>query len=146
MLSQQLKGNVQFLHSVSSWEEAIKESAGPLSKGGNITEKYVDDMIENVHKNGPYIVIVPGIAMPHAQNNDNSVVKTGVSLLKLEEPVAFPEGKEVNLLFTLAAEDTTGHLDLISDLSSLLIEDDVQEKLEQLNSEEEILDLIQTVE
>ncbi|WP_394173166.1 PTS sugar transporter subunit IIA [Guptibacillus hwajinpoensis] len=146
MLSQHLKGNVQFLNSVSSWEEAIKKSATPLSKGGNITEKYVDDMIQNVHDNGPYIVIVPGIAMPHAQNNDNSVVKTGVSLLKLEEPVAFPEGKEVNLLFTLAAEDTTGHLDLISDLSSLLIEDDVQEKLEKLNSEEEILDLIQTVE
>ncbi|TKD72195.1 PTS sugar transporter subunit IIA [Pseudalkalibacillus hwajinpoensis] len=146
MLSQHLKGNVQFLNSVNSWEEAIKESATPLSKGGNITEKYVDDMIQNVHENGPYIVIVPGIAMPHAQNKDNSVVKTGVSLLKLEEPVAFPEGKEVNLLFTLAAEDTTGHLDLISDLSSLLIEDDVQEKLEKLNSEEEILDLIQTVE
>lgn len=146
MLSQHLKGNVQFLNSVNSWEEAIKESATPLSKGGNITEKYVDDMIQNVHENGPYIVIVPGIAMPHAQNKDNSVVKTGVSLLKLEEPVAFPEGKEVNLLFTLAAEDTTGHLDLISDLSSLLIEDDVQEKLEQLNSEEEILDLIRTVE
>ncbi|MDQ0484024.1 PTS sugar transporter subunit IIA [Guptibacillus hwajinpoensis] len=146
MLSKQLKGNVQFLHSVSSWEEAIKESATPLSKGGNITEKYVDDMIQNVHENGPYIVIVPGIAMPHAQNNDNSVVKTGVSLLKLEEPVAFPEGKEVNLLFTLAAEDTTGHLDLISDLSSLLIEDDVQEKLEQSNSEKEILELIQAVE
>ncbi|MBX0356817.1 PTS sugar transporter subunit IIA [Halobacillus sp. Nhm2S1] len=146
MLSQQLKGNIQFLNSVSTWEEAIKESATPLLDGGSITPKYVEDMIQNVHENGPYIVIVPGIAMPHAKNEDGVVKKTGISLLKLEEAVPFPENKKVNLLFTLAAEDTSGHLDLISDLSSLLIEDDVREKLEQSNSEEEILDLLQTVE
>ena len=145
MLSEQLKGNIHFLNSVSSWEEAIKESATPLLNDGSITPQYVEDMIENVHKNGPYIVIVPGIAMPHAKN-EGGVVKTGISLLKLEEAVPFPENKKVNLLFTLAAEDTSGHLDLISDLSSLLIEDEVREKLEQANSEEEILDLLQTVE
>ncbi|REJ11074.1 PTS sugar transporter subunit IIA [Halobacillus trueperi] len=145
MLSEQLKGNIHFLKSVNSWEEAISESATPLLDDGSITPKYVEDMIENVHKNGPYIVIVPGIAMPHAKN-EGGVVKTGISLLKLEEAVPFPENKKVNLLFTLAAEDTSGHLDLISDLSSLLIEDEVREKLEQANSEEEILDLLQTVE
>lgn len=145
MLSEQLKGNIHFLKSVNSWEEAITESAAPLLDDGSITPKYVEDMIENVHKNGPYIVIVPGIAMPHAKN-EGGVVKTGISLLKLEEAVPFPENKKVNLLFTLAAEDTSGHLDLISDLSSLLIEDEVREKLEQANSEEEILDLLQTVE
>lgn len=145
MLSEHLKGNIQFLNSVSSWEEAIKESAAPLRKDGNITEQYIEDMIQNVHTNGPYIVIVPGIAMPHAQN-EGGVIKTGVSLLKLDEAVSFPQEKKVNLLFTLAAEDTSGHLDLISDLSSLLIEDEVREKLEQSNSEQEILDLIQTVE
>ncbi|MGR9050560.1 PTS sugar transporter subunit IIA [Halobacillus faecis] len=146
MLSQQLKGNIHFLNSVSTWEEAIKESAAPLLDDGSITPKYVEDMIQNVHENGPYIVIVPGIAMPHAKNEDGVVKKTGISLLKLEEAVPFPENKKVNLLFTLAAEDTSGHLDLISDLSSLLIEDEVREKLEQSNSEQEILDLLQTVE
>ncbi|RDY70627.1 PTS sugar transporter subunit IIA [Halobacillus sp. SY10] len=145
MLSEQLKGNIHFLKSVNSWEEAITESAAPLLDDGSITPEYVEDMIENVHKNGPYIVIVPGIAMPHAKN-EGGVVKTGISLLKLEEAVPFPENKKVNLLFTLAAEDTSGHLDLISDLSSLLIEDEVREKLEQANSEKEILDLLQTVE
>ncbi|GEN52628.1 PTS sugar transporter subunit IIA [Halobacillus faecis] len=146
MLSQQLKGNIHFLNSVSTWEEAIKESAAPLLDDGSITPKYVEDMIQNVHENGPYIVIVPGIAMPHAKNEDGVVKKTGIALLKLEEAVPFPENKKVNLLFTLAAEDTSGHLDLISDLSSLLIEDEVREKLEQSNSEQEILDLLQTVE
>ncbi|MBN9654170.1 PTS sugar transporter subunit IIA [Halobacillus sp. GSS1] len=146
MLSEQLKGNIHFLKSVNSWEDAITESAAPLLNDGSITSKYVEDMIENVHENGPYIVIVPGIAMPHAKNEDGVVKKTGISLLKLEEAVPFPENKKVNLLFTLAAEDTSGHLDLISDLSSLLIEDDVREKLEQSKSEQEIIDLLQTVE
>lgn len=145
MLSEQLKGKIHFLNSVNSWEEAITESAAPLLNDGSITPQYVEDMIQNVHKNGPYIVIVPGIAMPHAKN-EGSVVKTGITLLKLEEAVSFPENKEVNLLFTLAAEDTSGHLDLISDLSSLLIEDEVREKLEQAECEQEILDLLATVE
>lgn len=47
-------------------------------KKGNITPKYIQDMIDNVNKNGPYIVIVPGIAMPHARN-EGGVIKTGIS-------------------------------------------------------------------
>ncbi|WP_226584068.1 PTS sugar transporter subunit IIA [Halobacillus litoralis] len=145
MLAEHLEGNVRFLESVNTWEDAIKEAASPLLYKGSITPEYIDAMINNVHTNGPYIVIVPGIAMPHAKN-ENNVVKTDVSLLKLEQSVQFPEDKEVNILFVLAAEDSDGHLDLISDLSSVLIEDEVKEKLENSTSEQEILDLLETVE
>ncbi|WP_191567344.1 PTS sugar transporter subunit IIA [Metabacillus idriensis] len=145
MLSQYLKNNVHFLNSVPTWEEAIKLAAQPLLNKGNITEKYVQDMIENVNDNGPYIVIVPGIALPHAQNK-GGVLKTGISFLKLKEPVFFPEEKDVKILFVLAAEDTTGHLELISDLSSLLIDEDIMVKFKEASSESEIIELIESVE
>jgi len=145
MLSQYLKNNVYFLNSAPTWEDAIKLAAQPLLYKGNITLKYVQDMIENVNVNGPYIVVVPGIAMPHAQNN-GGVLKTGISFLKLKEPVFFPEEKDVNMLFVLAAEDTTGHLELISDLSSLLIDEDVMAKFKEANNEAEIIELIESVE
>ncbi|PLR78213.1 transcriptional regulator [Bacillus sp. V3-13] len=145
MLSEYLMGNVSFLDAVTSWEEAIKVAADPLLRKGSITPKYIQDMIDNVNINGPYIVIVPGIAMPHAKN-EGGVIKTGISFLKLKKPVRFPEGKEVNILFVLAAEDTSGHLELIADLSSLLIDEEVMSKFKISNSEEEVIRLIKMVE
>ncbi|MFC3747735.1 PTS sugar transporter subunit IIA [Paenibacillus sp. GCM10012306] len=145
MLSQFLKNNTKFLQSVPSWEESIQIAAQPLLDQGAITTAYVQAMIDNVDKNGPYIVIVPGIAMPHAKNTGN-INATGMSFLKLETPVIFPEGKEVSILFVLAAEDSTGHLELITDLSSMLIDEDVMVKLLQVSSETELISLIEEVE
>ena len=145
MLSQYLRNNINFMDSIPSWEEAIKFAALPLLNRGNINSKYVQDMIDNVNNNGPYIVIVPGIALPHAKN-EGGVLKTGISFLKLKNPVSFPEEKEVNILIVLAAEDNTGHLELISDLSSLLIEDDVMIKFKNASNEDELIELIKTVE
>ena len=145
MLAEHLEGNIRFLPSVDSWENGIQEAAAPLLDKGSITPGYIDDMIQSVYKNSPYIVIVPGIAMPHAKN-EGSVVKTSVSYLKLEEPVMFPKENEVHTFFILTAEDSTGHLDLISDLSTILMEDDIKNKLEESKSEQEVLDVIKMVE
>ncbi|GGN64055.1 MULTISPECIES: PTS sugar transporter subunit IIA [Oceanobacillus] len=144
-LSNYLKGNINFIDSVSSWEESIKKAAQPLLNEGLITSQYIQDMIDNIHKNGPYIVIVPGIAMPHAQNN-GAVKKTGVSMLKLKNPVLYPEDKEVSILIVLAAEDSDGHLELISNLSSMLIDDDIMESFKKAETEKEIIELIQRAE
>ncbi|WP_236712619.1 PTS sugar transporter subunit IIA [Peribacillus muralis] len=145
MLSDHLKNNIRFLDEVDSWEDSIKLAAEPLLHNGCITPKYIDDMIRNVNVNGPYIVIVPGIAMPHAKNEDG-VINTGLSLLKLKNPVLFPEGKKVNILIVLAAEDSTGHLDLISDLSSILIDEDVMDQFKNCGNEEEFIQIIKMVE
>lgn len=145
MLSDYLKGNIHFLDEVSSWEESIKVAADPLLKKGFISPKYIQDMIDNVNINGPYIVIVPGIAMPHAKN-EGGVIKTGISFLKLKKAVLFPEDKEVNILIVLAAEDSTGHLELIADLSSLLIDEEIMIKFRNSGNEAEIINLINMVE
>ncbi|OCL28770.1 transcriptional regulator [Orenia metallireducens] len=145
MLSQYLKGNINFLDEVSSWEESIKVAAKPLLKKGFITDKYIQSMIKNVYDNGPYMVIVPRIAMPHAQDKEG-VIKTGISFLKLKKPVLYPEGKEVNISVVLAAEDNSGHLELIADLSSILADEEVRNKFENVESEEELIKIIKTVE
>ncbi|WP_410514083.1 PTS sugar transporter subunit IIA [Paenibacillus sp. BR2-3] len=145
MLSQYLKDNVHFMDTISAWEEAIRVAAQPLLEKDWITEKYIQDMIDNVNTNGPYIVVASGIAMPHAKNK-GGVLKTGISFLKLKEPVPFPEGKEVSILFVLAAENSTGHLGLISDMSSLLIDDDIMTSFRNVSSETELIELIKMVE
>ncbi|PYZ93882.1 transcriptional regulator [Salipaludibacillus keqinensis] len=145
MLGHYLEDTIELMDSVATWEESIKVAAEPLLNNGNIDESYIEDMISNVHKFGPYIVIVPGFAMPHAQNN-GGVNKNGVSLLKLENPVFYPEDKEVNIVMVLAATDSDGHLDLISDLSAVLADEDIKKSLENAKSKDEILSIIKTAE
>ena len=145
MLSEYLKGNINFQDEVSSWQESIKVAAQPLLEKGCINEEYVQAMIDNVHENGSYMVIVPGFAMPHAKSKEN-VMETSMSFLKLEEPVIYPEGKEVDMHIVLAAKDDSKHLDLMSNLATILSDEEIKEKFENVESEEELIKLIKTVE
>ncbi|MCC5889452.1 MAG: PTS sugar transporter subunit IIA [Alkalibacterium sp.] len=145
MLSSYLKSKTQFVEGVGSWEESIELASQPLIEKDYITSSYIDEMIENVKVNGSYIVIVPEIAMPHA-STDKGVLRTGMSFLKLNESVTFPGEQEVKLFFVLAANDSTTHLELLSDLSSILIEEDFRDKLKSVNSEEELISLLELVE
>ena len=145
MLGEYLKNNTSFIDEVSSWEESVKVAAKPLLEKGFITQAYIQDMIKNININGPYVVIVPGIAMPHAKN-EGGVIKTGISFLKLNRPVLFPEGKEVSILLILAAEDTSGHLDLISDLSSILVDEEASDQFKNVSNEKELINLIKLIE
>ncbi|KXS49755.1 PTS sugar transporter subunit IIA [Halanaerobium kushneri] len=145
MLGQYLKGNTKFMGEVSSWEDSIKIAAEPLLAKNFIKEKYIKSMIDNVHEYGAYIVLVPGIAMPHAKDEE-SVNKTGMSFLKLEKAVEYPEEKEVKIIFVLAAKDNSEHLELIADLSSILADEEVLTKFKNVESEKELIELIKTVE
>ncbi|MCJ7691050.1 MAG: PTS sugar transporter subunit IIA [Clostridiaceae bacterium] len=141
MLREMLENNINVVDEVSCWQEAIKVAAAPLKEKGFIKEEYISAMVENVVKNGPYIVIMPGIAMPHSRPEDG-VLKTGVSLLKLSKSVKFPEDNNVELIIVLAANDSEMHLKLISGLTNLLMEEESMEKLFLAKSKEEVLECI----
>ncbi len=143
MLKEFLKGNISIVDSVSDWEEAIRIAGAPLVANKTIEEKYIQATIDNVHKNGPYIVLTDGVAMPHSRPEDG-VIKKGMSFLKVKNGVDFYQTEEkVYLFFTLAAEDADGHQDAIAELADFLGDD---EKLEQMIkedlTEEQILELI----
>lgn len=131
---------IQFAKSVADWEEAIQVAAKPLLKRGAITEKYVQAMIDNVKNLGPYIVICPNIAIPHAQCK-GEVLEVGMSFLKLEEEVFFGD-KPVSVLIVLAAVDNDSHLKALAELAELLCEDDTRDELLQAKDVADVLKLI----
>lgn len=77
----------------AGWEEAIRVCGQLLYREGAVTEEYIDAMIENVKINGTYIVIYPGLAIPHAEK-ERGAMKEAVSLVRLQKPVYF--GSERN--------------------------------------------------
>lgn len=141
MLKEFLRGNIQLVDQVADWKDAIRCAAMPLMDKRIIKAEYIDSMIENVVENGSYIVIAPRIAIPHSRP-ENGVLETGMALLKLENTVTFPDEKEVNLLIVLAAHDTETHLQLISELANLIMEDEQIEKLFASKTKEEALECI----
>lgn len=85
-----------------NWEEAIRLSCQTFLEKGLIDERYEEEIIECVKKYGPYIVLIPGVAMPHSQEDSKGVHGTGISFTKFKRPISFEKGnpeKEANLFF-----------------------------------------------
>lgn len=116
----------QLSQQVDTWQDAIHLAAGPLLENKCITDNYVQSMINNVIENGPYIVIMPQVALPHTRSEEGAL-KTSISVVKLVEPVMFPEQKEVKLIIAFAAYDSETHMKLLSSLVDVLMDDEVME-------------------
>ena len=131
-----------YQESFADWKEAIRANGEPLKKEGYIEDAYIDAVIACVEKYGPYIVIIPNVAMPHSTEGAPGVLKTGIGFMKVEEPVHFdpndPE-KDARLFFMLASNDSEAHLNNIMQLSELLSNDDLVNDLLTVKNDEELL-------
>lgn len=116
---------IKFDVDARNWEEAIRESGKILVMNNKTTEKYIDSMINTVKELGPYIVITPGIAIAHAKPNDNEVIESGISLIRLKQPISFGNKKNdpVNIVFALAAKSSNSHIQGLSELAKLLADE-----------------------
>lgn len=106
---------------VSDAQEAIKAAGGLLLRENLIEETYIEAMVKSYQDNGPYFVIAPHIALPHARPEDG-VREASVSLVQLKKPVVFGHvsNDPVQLVFGLGASTSEEHLALLRRLTSLL--------------------------
>jgi PTS system ascorbate-specific IIA component len=112
---------IEFLPGAFSWQDAIRASGKPLVEKGFIQSAYVDAMIDVVATYGPYIVIAPMIAMPHARPEAGSI-KVGFAVSIFETPVAFGDTEELNakLFVTLSCTSSDTHLQMMQALIDVL--------------------------
>ena len=128
---------------VRDWQEAVREAGSLLVNTGATEPHYVDAMVQMVEDIGPYIVIAPGVALPHARPEDG-VRRACMSLATLDPPVNF--GNEYNdpvkLVVAFGTTDNETHIEALAALARLLGDSDILESLKQASSPEEILKLI----
>jgi PTS system ascorbate-specific IIA component len=112
---------VAFNVMVDSAEEAIREAGKLLLASRAVSEDYIEAMVASYRKNGPYFVLAPRIALPHARPEDGAS-EACVSLLQLKHPVSFghPANDPVKLVFALGASSSEEHLQLLQRLSAIL--------------------------
>lgn len=115
-----------------NWEEAIRVAGKVMKQENLVTDDYIDSVIADVKKYGPYIVIVPEVAMPHSKADSKGVLGTGIGFTILPEEVSFDDSdpdKKAKLFFMLAAKDSNTHVKNIANLSDMLMEDNMIEDL-----------------
>ena len=126
MLNKLLTADVIRIHSSAlDWQDAITKSCQPLIDNGAIEPSYVDAIFRSHKELGPYYVLGPGIAMPHARPEDG-VNQLAISLVVISDGVNFSsEGNDpVKMLITLAATDSNSHVEAISKLAELFMNQD----------------------
>ena len=140
MLEKILEGNIQIMDSIADWKESIRIAGKSLLEKNIITENYIKAMIESIEKIGFYVILRENLAMPHARPEEGTL-GTGVSLLKLNEPVYYGESK-VQLVFVLATKDANSHLETLMQLMGLFQDDESIENLIKAQNYDEILEII----
>jgi len=123
----------------SDWESAVRQAGGLLEKAGTITSDYTDAMVDMVKTLGPYIVVMPGVALAHARPEE-SVKKNSIAVATFEEGVAF--GNESNdpvyVVFAIAACTNDEHLELFQAVAEFMIKEENVKRLMNADTFEEI--------
>lgn len=124
-------------------KEAIKQAGKLLLDDDLIEDSYLDAMVNSYGKNGPYFVLAPNIAIPHARPEDG-VKEASVSLIQLKEPVVFGHASNdpVLLVFGLGASSSEEHLTLLRKLTTLLNNSDNVKHLTEAVSYNDIKNII----
>ncbi|MFC7457640.1 PTS sugar transporter subunit IIA [Brachybacterium sp. GCM10030267] len=124
----------------ADWREAIRLSGDLLVSSDVTGAAYTEAMIRAVEEHGPYIVITPGFALAHSRP-DESVHRTGMSFVRLAEPVSF--GHETNdpvhLVMALAAADSSAHQSALAALAGVLADPAGRTALETASSPQQVL-------
>lgn len=132
---------------VESWEEAISQGGKVLTDKGVASEEYIETIIKKCKDNGPYIVIAPGIAMPHARPEEGAL-KLGYGIVTIKGGVSFNDADNdpIYLMIFMAAPDAKLHNEeAIVQVADLCDEEEVIEKIITSNSEEEILSILKNL-
>ena len=147
MLKESLIENdsIKLNQKAANWEEAIKIGTDLLVKSGAIEPRYYDNIVSKIKEMGPYIVLAPGLAMPHARQEEG-VIKTAFGLTTLSEPVDF-DGEQISVLVTLAGSDSDTHMEGIMEITQIFDDPDSDdgvniEKFLNCKTKEEVLAVI----
>lgn len=137
------ENTVKLQYEVSDWKEAVRVGGNMLVEIDACEPKYIDAMIHFVEDLGPYIVIAPGLALPHARPEDG-VRQTWFSLLTLKEPIEF--GNEFNdpvyVVICMAAKDKHEHIEALRQVATLFSEKQYFEKIKYAKSLNEVQNII----
>ena len=124
--------------------EALDEMINLMCAGGKINDEEEYKKVVYAREEEGTTGIGEGIAIPHGKCS--AVTKPGLAAMVVKNGVDFEalDGQPVELIFLIAAPDTKDnvHLDVLSKLSVLLMDETFTKRLKEAGDKKEFLDII----
>lgn len=134
---------IQARRHANNWQQAIDIAAGPLIQFGAAQSQYIEGIIENTLNWGPYYLIAPGVALPHARP-EQGANHNQITVTTLSTPVTF--GNEdcdpVWLLLCASATDADEHIRIIQQICQLIDSPEMLTALREAQTDETLYALI----
>lgn len=128
-----------------NWEQAVRGSAAPLVEHGYVEPRYVQAMVDNIKRMGSYIVILPGIAMPHALQTDGVINPClGVSILKTPIEFGNDANDPVRIVLCMSAMNNQEHMQEMSELIEVFSDEESVQNICNARSSRDILQIIRS--
>ncbi len=126
MLRQSLVENnaIKLHQTANDWQSAIKIAVDLLEQAGCVDPRYYHNIVKGIEAHGPYIILAPGLAMPHARPEDG-VIKSGFSLVTFKNNIFFDgEDEPVRMMIALAGSDANAHMEGLVQITQVLDDPD----------------------
>ena len=129
--------------SAKTWEEAVLCAGMLLVNHGYAENIYINAMLKSVNELGPYIVIYPGFALPHAKL-EKGVFHTGLSFIRLKKPVYFPKKSDdpVHTIIALCTNGSRDHIKTLQKIALIFRNERLIDTLQKSKNKEVIFDLL----
>lgn len=136
-----IRANVQ----VSNWQEAVQQAGELLVAAEFVETRYIEAMIKTTQELGPYCVIAPGIAMPHARP-EAGVKNNGFSAITLAQPVEFgnQDNDPVFLVLAFCALDHDSHIESLKLMANTISQKGFITQVKQSINEDELEKILNT--
>lgn len=128
-------------------QETIDQAVDLMVKSGKISDKAAYKKEVEKRETEGTTGVGEGIAIPHGRNA--AVKKPGLAAMVIPNGVEYEslDGKPVDLLFLIAApEDGNVHLEVLANLSRMLMNPKLSEDLKKAKTPEEFLDILEAAE
>lgn len=124
----------------ADWRAAVRAAGVDLVTARAVGRAYVEELVQQIEQAGPYCVVAPGVAVPHAKAS-GVVRRDALAIVVLDEPVAFghPHHDPVRVVIGLAATSPKRHLRMLAELANALDASGVTDRLASAGSRDDAI-------
>ena len=124
------------------WQEAVSVVGKLMMDLGSIEEDYIQAMIDVINDIGPYIVVIPHLAIAHAAPA-TYVLKNDLVVGVFKEPICFGSDNDpVHIIIGLCALSPHSHLEQFQCIADIFSDEDAWLDFCACNTVEELYKLI----
>ena len=140
--------SIRLNSSAASKDEVLRELVDLMAAGGNIGDKQTYLNGVRAREQEASTAVGDGVAIPHCRSE--AVVRAGLAAMTIPAGVDYdaPDGEKVTLIFLIAAPATGGdvHIEALSKLSTMLLNEDFTKNLLAAKNVEEFLAVVDAAE